>query len=348
MRTSLLLPWLLALPFSAAAQAVQQEPPPAACAAILAKPFDGGLDPRIEPDCDSTAYYYGIGREKDYAMARSCALIERIDHVDKDGSLFTGAGILSMVFANGEGTPRDLDLARRFVCENKEAATAETEARLQLLDKIAAALQPPPPPLPGQFPPPPRPQPPPHFSLCATTSTGLSWGWCTALTVRQNDAKRYDEMVKIVNGLTPQGVEAFKTLQTAEGAFEAVRSDKEVDQTGAARGAWILQEQDRVRAQFVSDLKLFSTPDFSEPVTLAVVDAVLDKAYNNLRANGADVFRGTTITVAGVDETQIAWRKYRDAWRAYESVVNPKVSGDAVATQLSRERLTQIHKLSNP
>ena len=64
MRTSL-LPLLLALPLSAAAQAVQQEPPPAACAAILAKPFDGGLDPRIEPDCDSTAYYYGLGRDKD-------------------------------------------------------------------------------------------------------------------------------------------------------------------------------------------------------------------------------------------------------------------------------------------
>jgi hypothetical protein len=348
MRTSLLLALLLALPLSAAAQADQQEPPPAACAAILAKPFDGGLDPRVQPDCDSTAYYFGIGRDKDYAAARACAFIERFHHVDKDGSIFTGPGILSMIYANGEGTPRDLDLARRFVCENKEAAPSEIETRLQLLDKIATALQPPPPPQPGQFPPPPRPQPPAHFSLCATSSTGTSWGWCTTLQVRINDAKRYDDMVKIVDGLTPQGVEAFKTLQTAEATFETVRSDKEVDQTGAARAAWVLQEQDRVRAQFVSDLKLFSTPTFSEPATLAAVEALVDKDYASLRVNGATIFRGTTITVAGVDQTQIAWRKYREAWRAYEGVVNPTVSSDDVATQLGRERLTQLHKLLNP
>jgi hypothetical protein len=348
MRISLLLPLLLALPLSAAAQADQQDAPPAACSAILARPFDGGLDPRVQPDCDSTAFYFGIGRDKDFAAARTCGFIERFNHVDKDGSMFTGPGILSMVFANGEGGPRDLDLARRFVCENKEAAPAEIETRLALLDKIAAALQPPPPAQPGQFPPPPRPQPPPHFSLCATSSTGLSWGWCTTLQVRINDAKRYDEMVKIVDGLTPQGVEAFKKLQTAEGDFETVRSSKEVDLTGAARAAWTLQEQDRVRAQFVSDLKLFSTPGFSEPVTVAVVDGLVDKDYASVRLNGASLFRGTTITVAGVDETQRSWLKYRDAWRAYEGVVNPTVSGDAVATQIGRERLTQLHKLLNP
>ena len=83
-----------------------------------------------------------------------------------------------------------------------------------------------------------------------------------------------------------------------------------------------------------------------KPVTLTVVDAALNKDYANLRANGASLFRGTTLTVAGVEETQAAWLKYRDAWRAYEGVVNPTVSGDAVVTQIERERLTQLHKLS--
>ena len=46
---------MLALPLCANAQA-SGEPPPAACLSILAKPFDGGLDPRIEPDCDSIGF----------------------------------------------------------------------------------------------------------------------------------------------------------------------------------------------------------------------------------------------------------------------------------------------------
>ena len=63
----------LAIPLCAIAQAVQQEvaPPPAECIAALSRPFDGGLDPRIEPDCDSTAFYYGIGRDRDYDAAKT-------------------------------------------------------------------------------------------------------------------------------------------------------------------------------------------------------------------------------------------------------------------------------------
>ena len=329
MKTFLLLALLFCIPVSMAAQADAPEPQPAACAAALAKPFDGGLDPHVPPDCDSSAYYYGIGRDKDYVAARVCALIERYNKVDKDGSLFTGAGILSMVYANGEGTPRDIDLAKRFTCEIKEADFAETDARLKLLDKIAVATK-----------------DVPHFDLCKTASNGTSWGWCESIELRLHDAKRYDEMVKIVDGLTPQGVEAFKALQTAEGDFETLRSEKEIDLTGAARGAWTLQEQDRLRAQFVSDLKLFSTAGYSQPVTLATVEALINKDLASIRLNGPKNFQGTTITVAGVEETQRTWLKYRAAWLAYEGVVNPTVSSDAIATQISRERLTHLHKLN--
>jgi uncharacterized protein YecT (DUF1311 family) len=315
-------------PAQTAAPAPPPAPRPAACGALLAKPFDGGLDPRIQPDCDSSSFYFGISRDKDYALARACALVERINHVDKDGSMFTGPGVLSMVYANGEGTPRDLDLARRFTCEDKEASTAEIEARLALIDKIAAT-----------------PANPPHFDLCATSKTATSWGWCTAVLVRQHDARRYDEMVAIVDKLTPAGQEAFKKLQTAEGAFEAARAEGEVDQNGLASAAWVLQEQDRLRATFVADLKQFNQPDFNQPVTLGVVDARMNEDYAKIRATAAHLFIGTTVTLAGVEKAQAAWLKYRDAWRAYEGVVNPQLSGDAVATLITRERLYHLHQL---
>jgi uncharacterized protein YecT (DUF1311 family) len=318
-------------PAQATTPATPPAPRPAACAAILARPFDGGLDPRIQPDCDSSSFYFGIGRDKDYTLARACAFIERINHVDKDGSLFTGPGILSMVYANGEGTPRDLDLARRFTCEDNEASTAEIEGRLALIDKIAAT-----------------PKDTPHFDLCATAKTATSWSWCTAVLVRQHDAHRYDEMVAIVDKLTPEGQEAFKKLQTAEGVFETARAEGEVDQNGLANAAWVLQEQDRLRATFVADLKQFNKPDFTQPVALAVVDAKMNEDYAKIRATASHLFINTTITLAGVDKAQAAWLKYRDAWRAYEGVVNPKLSGDAVATLITRERLYHLHKLLTP
>jgi hypothetical protein len=347
MPRSLLLAAVLALPLNAASPAAAQDivpdqpnqaqpnqtapppPPPAICSGPLARPFDGGLDPRIPLDCDSSAYYFGIGRDKDLVMAKSCALIERINHVDKDGSLFTGPGILSMVFANGDGTPRDIDLARRFVCENKEASAEEIEARLKQLDNIEKA-----------------PRDTPRFDLCKTAKTGITLGWCASIQLRVNDAKRYDTMVKIVDGETPQAIEAFKKLQAAESAFEEARASKEIDLTGTAEAALTIQEEDRLRAQFVADLKLFNTPTYSQPVTLAVVDSHIADEYAIVRAKGPVIFRGTTLSVSGVDETQALWLKYRDAWRAYEAIVNPTIPGDAIATQLSRERLYHMHKLA--
>lgn len=305
--------------------------PRLSCAEILATPFTPGLDPRYDDACDATAYYYGIGREKDFSAARACAQLERYKKLDTDGNIFAGPGVLSMLFANGEGGPRDVETARRFVCENKGATAAEIEARLKVIDRIAAnALS------------------PPRLDLCATVSSGPAEGWCAAVQVRLRDAKRYNEMVVIFNALTPPQQEAFKALQTAEGNFEDVRGVKEIDQTGTARGAFTLAEQDRLRAQFVSDLKLFASPTFRQAVMLPVAEAKMQSDLAALRSNAPKLFQNTTLTMAGVDETQKVWLKLRDSWRAYGGLVYPTVGGDAIATQITRERLYQLRKLSTP
>jgi hypothetical protein len=329
MKMNWLLFLLLSLPLSASAQAVAPEPPPGACGDVLAKHVDDNLNPMIEADCDSTAYYFGIGRDKDYSLARSCAYLERFKHVDQDGSLFTGPGILAMVFANGDGTPRDLDLARRFTCEIKEAAPEETLARLAVLDRMAAT-----------------PKNAGHFDLCSTSKSGVTQNWCASIELRLKDARRYDELVKMVDGLTPQQQESFKVLQTAEQGYEAEHAEKEIDLTGTAAAALTLQERNRIRALFVSDFALFAKKDFAEPVSLGVIQTHIDDDLASIQKIGPRVFRNTTLTVSGVQDTQAAWVKYVAAWRAYEAAVNPGVSGDAVETQLGRERLFHLHRLN--
>jgi hypothetical protein len=328
MKNSLLVVLLLSMPLAAIAQADKEDAVKAECSAILAKNFDGGLDPRIPPDCDSTASYFGIGRDKDAAAARSCALIERIQHVDKDGSMFTGAGILSMVYANGDGGPRDVEAAKRFVCENKEADPVEIDTRLKLIDRIAA-----------------DPQHTRRFDLCDTASSGLSQGWCASIQLRIGDTRRYNDLVKIVDPLTPAQQELFKTLQAAEGAFETARVADELDLTGTARGAVSIAEENKLRAQFVGDMKLFGKPGFTQPVGSTVVEAKINQDLIDLRAKGDRIFRNTTITFNGIQETQAAWLKYRDAWQKFEASVNPGVSSDSVITQIGRERIYQLNKL---
>jgi hypothetical protein len=326
----------LAVLLSAPMVVEAQTPPPAGtpvltCAEILARPFTPGLDPRYEDSCDATAYYYGIGREKDYGAARACAQLERYKHLDKDGDIFAGPGVLSMLYANGEGGARDVETARRFVCENKGATPEEIQARLKVLDRIAAnALN------------------PPRLDLCATATSGPAEGWCAAVQVRLRDAKRYAELVAIFNGLTPPQQEAFKALQTAEIAFEELRGVKEIDQTGTARGAFTLAEQDRLRALFVSDLKLFGSGTFKQTVALPVAEAKMQSDLATIRAGAPKLFVNTTLTMEGVDETQKAWLKLRESWRAYGGQVYPTVGGDDIATQITRERLYQLKKLMTP
>jgi hypothetical protein len=57
-------------------------------------------------------------------------------------------------------------------------------------------------------------------------------------------------------------------------------------------------------------------------------------------------FTGTTITAAGINETQAAYLKLRNEWRAYAAIAYPTVPAETIVTQLARERLYQLHKLN--
>ena len=62
--------------------------------------------------------------------ALQCGWYERA-HLDPSvGNMFEGPGILAMLYANGQGVPRNYDLAIRFACEGDWTAEAEQELRI--------------------------------------------------------------------------------------------------------------------------------------------------------------------------------------------------------------------------
>src|SRR5262249_39964321 len=121
--------------------------------------------------CDAEALYYGIGRSSDYAEARRCAYAQRRG----DGApVFGGPEILLMIYANGKGVPRNLDIATQFACE-VGGAEAELGGRIAHLTRLRGASQ------------------PPDLDICDDVTSGFMGGHCAAHAERvakvQRDAR---------------------------------------------------------------------------------------------------------------------------------------------------------------
>jgi TPR repeat protein len=95
--------------------------------------------------CDAFALYHGIGGPQDFAKARHCALLQRED-MGRDHAangithfpVLDGSGVLAMLYANGAGVPRNLDVALHMACEMNGAA-AEMDSRITALGEMRRA-----------------------------------------------------------------------------------------------------------------------------------------------------------------------------------------------------------------
>jgi len=322
------------------AQLDNTDPPyQAICRAALAKPLPTqATDPALQPDCDATAAYFGIGRPVDYAAARSCAYAEYAHPEKATGSIFYGAGILSMIYANGQGVPADLDLATRFTCEN-QGAPREIEFRLDLLakDRETHTLAP--------------------FDLCDTTTSGYGESWCETIEARFSDIDRNHKLDAFRASLPASATQPFAELQKAEEEFVQQRTHNEVDLSGTARGANALEEQNDLRDQFLADLLAVTATTFHQDTALKAADKQLTEALKPIRIGAVKAklpraprtVLNTTVTFQGVEETQQAWLPLRDSWMAFARAASSLPNADAQAAALvTLERARQLRELTHP
>ena len=109
----------------------------AACNQARRVPLPPGIAKNpVQPEGDACASYkpyYGIGGPVDFASARACAIAERNKiNFDRNGNVdpdtpgadirgeISGVIVLTMLYANGDGVPRNPALAQRFACEAME------------------------------------------------------------------------------------------------------------------------------------------------------------------------------------------------------------------------------------
>src|SRR5436190_1450614 len=108
----------------------------AACAAVAKlvipsehRPPAGAPGASTAANCGSIDILLGVGEPADPVTARYCAIAEM---ERGENEAIAGAGVLAMIYANGSGVPRDLDLATHVACL-VEGAPAEVEGRVMRL-----------------------------------------------------------------------------------------------------------------------------------------------------------------------------------------------------------------------
>jgi len=235
-----------------------------------------------------------------------------------------------MLYANGRGTPRNYDFAIRFACEQPFAAPNEMKGRIANLRRMKATNN-----------------EKDVFDLCDDATSGMSMGFCQAIVQETQDAERARKRATLTAKLTPPAKALYDKLFAAETSFEEKRVSSEIDMSGSARGSFVLQDQGRLRDQFIINLDRFAPGDIPQAsaADMKKLDAEMNAVYQRLMQLPESAYEIGTVKRDGVRETQRAWLQLREAWMAFAKPVYPKLTADRVMAQLIRLRLHQLQAL---
>ena len=271
--------------------------------------------------CDSSDLYYGIKHPADPAAARVCALAHRASATADQDDPFDGAGLLTTIYANGKGAPRDLDVAIGFACL-LDGAPAEMDARILRLDALRSTAK-----------------PAADFDICDDATSGQLAGACASLDADRADAKRERVVAALEAQMTAPQKAALAPLRKAAAAYVAAVGENEVDSSGTLRGAMVVGAEQEEQIAFMKTLQ--ATIEGSLPKADAKAFAAADRALNT--AYGVvmrvkDPSAWGTVGKSGIKTVQIAWLAYRDAFVTFAKAVGHEGGAEALKTRLTAQR----------
>jgi uncharacterized protein YecT (DUF1311 family) len=268
-------------------------------------------------------YYYGIGVPVDYVKARHLAFIE-METEDDGGQAFEGSSVLIMIYANGFGVKRNLDLCIRMACANYIGAQAETEARVQHLKDIGSGAS------------------KKVFDLCDDISSGYMMGRCQSIDSEKRGIKRKSTVDSLIRDWPQKDRAAYERLYKAALSFFDKRSTLEVDLSGTARAVFELAESDSLEDHFKTEIFRAGHCSFTNYSSqdLIKADKELNILYSKIIHNKDSVWG--SISREGVRITQRQWIRYRDAWVVFGAARCPGMSADSWKTLITKERIGQL------
>jgi len=234
-----------------------------------------------------------------------------------------------MIYANGQGVPRNIPLAKRFVC--KYTGTGEDisrKSRLAHLDNLNTNDD-------------------STFHVCDDGGNPNFFGACAHL--------RHDSEVRAIekranettNGWDKQSKGLFDLLWAAHAEFASYRSAEEVDLSGSSRAYFVAQESSIQYRDFLESLeKLISGKAlrYSKEQHLNETK-MMNYMYGKLLINPEEISPNTTVTSTGVKKAQEAWIKYRKVWVDLAAKQLPNYSEQSVAAWFTKKRNHMLRSL---
>ncbi|WP_337268859.1 lysozyme inhibitor LprI family protein [Oryzifoliimicrobium ureilyticus] len=309
---------------------------------------DGDKAPASEAaglkDCASDKLYYDYeAKGPDYIKARMCAYDEReraqANKDAPDGSPLQGPGVLTMLYANGQGVSRNWPLAFRFTCE-AGGAPAELSGRLEHLSKMMDEKDPSP------------------ISFCDDITSGYMAGFCASIDSEKNTFKREAELKELLKDVPDPARSKYAVLSAAAKSFIEAQASAEQDMSGTMRGAIALDQENKDWEEFMTLMRSLKSND--QTLTSATdpkqEDRKLNEIYRKLmalpglkpEADNSDTSADYgTVTSKTIRETQRLWIAYRDAWVDFAKALRPS-SENAILSLVTAKRAAQLNEILNP
>jgi uncharacterized protein YecT (DUF1311 family) len=318
-----LLTVFAAPPVQAAATAYGNDDWKKECVRVKDLPIPAADQPSAEAlkalaKCEAQDLYYDARNNAGWIRARHCAIAQNEPTT------------LMMLYANGRGVSRNYDLAIKFACA-ADGAPAEMSGRIEHLLELKRSGG-------GKT----------DFDQCDDITSGYMMGVCAAIGERYNGQRRDARLKALVTKWPPEHRAALTKLQKFFDEFVKLASDHEVDQSGTARGAFVIEAEAAHRDDLLKMLDAFERGKLPAQgaAELQALDRRLNDAYK--RIMGAKLEQGAfpgTVTQAGIRDTQRAWLKYRDAWVEFGRVRYPAVPEAAWRALLTGQRVEALKTL---
>jgi hypothetical protein len=279
--------------------------------------------------CKSEVFYYGIRQPVNFVKARHCAFIEMDSG---EAPIFGGQGILMMLYANGQGINRNIDLAIKMVCSGFYAAPAEKSGAIEMLIELGKKDSPE--------------KTKQNFDICDAITSSFMMGACDAHSERVNEGKRTLERAALIEKWPQPHQQAFRQLEKQAREFFTARMTSELALDSASAASIEYEEQGKLNKDFDEAITAFEQQKFPTSTIddFKKANLQLDSIYTNITQKKEQVYInfGSYMVREKIKASQKKWLNYRDSWVAFSAIRYPKISADTWKTWLTQKRIQML------
>lgn len=284
-------------------------------------------------------FYYGIGEPVDYVKARYAAMLEMDPSIPKieneDTEHFCSPAILMMIYANGYGVQKNIDLCIRLAQLYVSGTSSELEARIKHLKNMNSFF---------------------HgiFDICDDVPPDSGYRSLCDGGRKTNDFVHEMLPFDIQKRLPDQSkwskkqINAFKHLEDVSNDYFTRRTYYELDNSGSARSEIEEDEMNQLENNFLEVLNLLEKSQFPNYSQSEYKKSEFDLKNTYTQLLNTRNFTLGTVNLTGIRVTQRRWTAYRETWVQFAALRYPNVPGDCLRKVLTDDRDAQLLILLKP